>query len=172
VGTLHFSISSIIYQFNKITMITKKEMKVEIKRMLDAFMANSYLVPSTRTEFLQFSNMQKTFRTYANESRDYFYAEIKGKNDYTFNITASKYSKGWTIQGENLLEESPKKGVLLKNYKYIKAIYEEVHSLDVSNTRLKEVRRKINEQKEIIKKAEKQIAIYNLELSDSKKLQK
>lgn len=144
--------------------------KQEIIKMLDAFMANSYLVPSTHTDYLFFTDRDEQYRTYANDSRDYFSYEILKSNERIFSGSASKHSQSWHIAGDNLLTCESSKKQLDTHYQYIKAIYEEIHSLNVDSTKIKEARKQIAECELRIEKENKQIKRLKQQIKDSKKL--
>lgn len=147
-------------------------MKKEIVKMLDAFMANSFLVPPTHTDFLCFSNMDEQYKTYSNEGRDYFCMEIKKDGKLIHSCTASKHGGEWSIAGANLFTAKTVKMQLANHYKYIKAIYEEIHCLNPDKGRLKEIRKEINEKREGVRKLEKEIEVLKKQLEDSKNIKK
>lgn len=145
---------------------TKKE---EIIKMLDAFMENSFLIPPTFTEFQGFTDMDGEYKTYSNAERTYFTLEIKQDRKIIHTCTAMKHGTTWRIQGANLLEAKTVKVQLDIHYKYIKAIYNEVHCLNLDRSRLKEIRKKINKKKDEIEDILIEIEILKKQINDSKK---
>jgi len=145
-------------------------MKTEIIKFLEAFMQNSFLIPSRHSGWLEFTNLDEQYQTYANDERSYLTIEIKQKGKIIFNITASKHSDKWSIQGQNLLESKTVKTQLKNHHKYLNMIYDEMHSINPDKNKLKEIRKKITKEQKDIRDIERGIKRLKLELEDFKKI--
>ena len=145
-------------------------MKTEIIKFLEAFMQNSFLIPSRHSGWLEFTNLDEQYQTYANDEGSYLTIEIKQKGKIIFNITASKHSDKWSIQGQNLLESKTVKTQLKNHHKYLNMIYDEMHSINPDKNKLKEIRKKITKEQKDIRDIERGIKRLKLELEDFKKI--
>lgn len=142
-----------------------KQMIADINMMLDAFADNSFLIPSTHSDLIVFSNKDGRYKTYCNDSRDYI---TLGSG--SLNISCFKRKEFWQIDGSNLLLNISTGKQIKDAYTLIKDIYDEVHSLNPDKNKVKEIRKKILEEKDNIKKANERINKYRKQIEDFKKL--
>lgn len=136
--------------------MTTEQLKREIVEMLDAFMDNSFLIPSTWSEERNFSTTEGSFRTYANEERDYLSIELRFNGKYvnkTFRKRASTHE--WEVEGNDLLTCASVEEQLKELHKWLKAIHETLLPQKTQETLAK------------IEKLKKQIEEYEKELEDA-----
>ena len=147
-----------------------EQLKKEIIEMLDVFMANSFLIPSKWSYSRNFSNIDGSFMTFANNDRNHLSIDLI-LNGKPINKTFHKFASAqkWEIKGDNLLTCKPVKTQLEETHKILKAIYNEIYSLDPTKitAKTKETYAKITQAKSEISELRKKIATYEKELEDA-----
>lgn len=147
-----------------------EQLKKEIIEMLDVFMANSFLIPSTWSDSKNFSDTEASFRTYVNDERNHLSIDLI-LNGKPINKTFHKFAstQKWEIKGDNLLTCKPVKTQLEETHKILKAIYNEIYSLDPTKitAKTKETYAKITKAKSEISELRRKIARYEKELEDA-----
>ena len=141
------------------------------QEILDLMSQNTYLVPNSWAEKQSMTLSDITYRTYCDHNRKYIVIELLG-NEQETSFTLRKNTKWEVEQSYDIFtakaKELNKDKQILESF--LQDFYNEIHSLNVDKTRIKDIRKTIKEEKDKITKAKQRIVELNKELEDSKLL--
>lgn len=154
-------------------MNNKIKLQNEINEILDLISINTFLVPNNHSETHYFSKIQGSYKTYFNESRDYFQLEVIYNNE-NFKYLATKYgvAKNWKITIENnLLDKSFNSNSMRKLFlMFLENMKAELFSIDSKVSEERNIRKKIQEELKKIRESEEKITEYKQQLLDLKSI--